>query len=636
MQRYLMNTSYLQGQLKSLYALHNKTVADYGELVQNLNEECAILCDVIPSYRISSTLESEDGGGQRKQKEVYNVQKLEHEILTQYTHFLQLLRKLSRKSHPEQQALGSRLCAQLVKSSAPEFNHADTLLSLAIDFANCKSVRVAQPCQTALAELLDGQKVSDTTEHIVGALLRIVRKRSYAMNPKLLNLLLHVRVAMVDVHREDLAEEKAKNKRLKKEDKELARQLQKSKARRDRAEIAAKQTRIVHRIFVIYLRVIEASKTCSLVHQTKILAPTLEGLVKFAPLVNVELYQQLMEALKDLVKGGGESQARRRVGSGEDGSRGEDVDGKDEEESATSVTTRLHALVAVATLAQRDATSTASEWRVDLSYFHEVLFRCLREALELPSAESSSSAKMTREEAQEASNGDMDEVASQGSTSSAGSLSSQAFSIAQSMAQGTFVQQNASREWTFHVGLVLRAVDLLVLTQKHLPVARVTAILRRLMHAAPSCPPHIAMAILALCHRIVLRYPLAGGVIVGGSDNVIAGRGAYHPEALQTASANADSSFTWELSLLSHSYHPTLRQVAETMCRHYHKVSKHQHGQAPIVTKQLDALCPYEVMEEYDPSLGNLKPTAPLPAALKAELRKRQREESATYEVSAE
>ncbi|KAI5691258.1 Nucleolar complexassociated protein [Leishmania braziliensis] len=633
MQRYLMNTSYLQGQLKSLYALHNKTVTDYGELVQNLNKECAILCDVIPSYRISSTLEGEDGGGQRKQKEVYNVQKLEHEILTQYTHFLQLLRKLSRKSHPEQQALGSRLCAQLVKSSAPEFNYADTLLSLAIDFANCKSVRVAQPCQTALSELLDGQKVSDTTEHIVGALLRIVRKRSYAMNPKLLNLLLHVRVAMVDVHREDLAEEKAKNKRFKKEDKELARQLQKSKARRDRAEIAAKQTRIVHRIFVIYLRVIEASKSCLPVHQTKILAPTLEGLVKFAPLVNVELYQQLMEALKDLVKGGGVSRTRQRIGSAEGGIDSKDVDDKDEE-TAASVTTRLHALVAVATLAQRDATATASEWRVDLSYFHEVLFRCLGEALELPSAESSSSAKMTREEAQEASDGDMDEVASQGSTSSAGSLSSQAFSIAQSMAQGTFVHQNASREWTFHVGLVLRAVDLLVLTQKHLPVARVTAILRRLMQAAPSCPPHIAMSILALCHRIVLRYPLAGGVIVGGSDNVIAGRGAYNPEALQTASANADSSFTWELSFLSHSYHPTLRQVAETMCKHYHKVSKYQHGQAPIVTKQLDALGPYEVMEEYDPSLGDFKPASPLPTALKSEVRKRQLEEAEAYRAA--
>lgn len=628
MQRYLMNTSYLQGQLKSLYALHNKTVADYGELVQNLNEECTILCDVIPGYRISSTLEMEDGGGQRKQKEVYNVQKLEHEILTQYTHFLHLLRKLSRKSHPEQQALGSRLCARLVKSSAPDFNHADTLLSLAVDFANCKSVRVAQPCLTALAELLDGQKVSETTEHVVGALLRIVRRRSYAMNPKLLNLLLHIRVAMVDMHREDLAEEKAKNKRLKREDKELARQMQKSKARRDRAEIAAKQTRIVHRIFVIYLRVIEASKTCSPVHQTKILAPTLEGLVKFAPLVNVDLYQQLMEALKDLVKGGG-SHARRRV-SGHEGNDGDnsDEDGAEEEETVASVTTRLHALVAVATLAQRDATATASEWRVDLSYFHEVLFRCLSEALEMPSAESSSSAKMTREEAEEASNGDADEVASQGSTSSAGSLSSQAFSIANSMAQGSFVQQNASREWTFHVGLVLRAVDLLVLTQKHLPVARVTAILRRLMQVTPSCPPHIAMAILSLCHRIVLRYPLAGGVIVGGSDNVIAGRGAYNPAALQTASANADSSFTWEVSLLTHSYHPTLRQVAETFCRHYAKVAKHQHGQAAVVTKQLDSLGPYEVMEEYDPSLGDIKPAAPLPSAMKAELRKRQREET--------
>lgn len=615
MQRYLMNTSYLQGQIKALYGLHKKTVTDYGELVENLNQECTILCDVIPGYRISSSLEKEDGGGgQRKQKEVYTIQKLEHEILTQYSHFLQLLRKLSRKSHPEQQALGSRLCSRLLKSSAPEFNHADALLSLAVDFANCKSMRVAQPCQTALAELLDGQMVSDTTEHVVAALLNIVRKRSYAMNPKLLNLLLHIRVAMIDVHRDDVTEEKAKNKRLKKEDKELARQMQKAKARRDRAEVATKQTRIIHRIFVIYLRVIEASKTCSPVHQTKILAPTLEGLVKFAPLVNVELYHQLMEALKDLVRDS-ERTSSARDAAGEE----------EEEEPATTVTTRLHALVAVATLAQRDATATASEWRVDLSYFHEILYRCLLEALAIPKAESS--CKMTREEMEESS-GDADEVASQGSTSSAGSLSSQAFSIAQSMAQGNFTQANASREWTFHVGLVLRAVDLLILSQKHLPVARVTAILRRIIQAVPSCPPHIAMSLLSLAHRLILRYPLAGGVVVGGGDNVIAGRGSYNPNALQTVSSNADSCFTWELGLLANSYHPTLRQITETLCRHYQKVSKHQHGQAPVVTKQLDTLGPYEVLEEYDPSFGELKPSAPLPAALKAEQRKRLRDES--------
>ncbi|CAD2214315.1 nucleolar complex protein 3 [Angomonas deanei] len=397
---------------------------------------------------------------------------------------------------------------------------------------------------------------------------------------------------MLDMHRQDFTEEKAKNKKLKKEDKELARQLQKSNARRSRAEIATKQSRIVHRIFVIYLRVIEASKSCTPVHQTKILAPTLEGLVKFAPLVNVELYQQLIEALKDLVM--------------------------DED---TSITTKLHALVAVATLSQKDATGTASEWRVDLSYFHEILFGCLNDALDIPNAEDKS--KMTREEQEEA--GEQDEVASQGSTSSAGSLSSIAFSIADSMAQGTFVQTNALREWTFRVGLVLRAVDLLVLTQKHLPILRVTAFLRRLLQFTNITPPHIAMSLLSLCHRLILRYPSLSTVILGGSDNIIAGRGSYNPEAIQTISSNADSSFTWEVSLLTHSYHPTLRQIAETFCRHYYKLSKLQLGQAPVVTKQLDALGPYEVMEEYNPATGEMKPMPRLPTELKNQLKAAKR-----------
>nr|CCC93773.1 conserved hypothetical protein [Trypanosoma congolense IL3000] len=585
MQRYLMNTSYLSSQLKELYSLHNRTVDNYGELVENLTKECSILCDVIPNYKISSTIEDEGGNqGSRKQKEVYQVQKLEHEVLVQYEHFLQLLRRLQRKPHPEQQALGSRLCAQLVPH-ASEFNHADRLLALAVAYANAKSTRVAQPALTALAELLDGQMVSDATECVVAALLDIVRKESYAMNPKLLNLLLHIRVAMVDMHRRDLTEETAKNKRLKKEDKELARQLQKSKARRDRAEIVVKQTRILHRVFVIYLRILEASKSCSQHHQTRILAPTLEGLVKFAPLVNVELHQELLTALKDIVN-----------------------------DEGTSVTTKLHALVAVASLAQKDSTMAASDWRVDLSYFHEVLFRCLPEALTLPKCEESG--KGAGGNGTDLSD-DKDEVASQGSTLSAGSLSSQAFSITESMALEKFVHSNASREWTFRIGLVLRAVDLLVLTQKHIPVPRVTAIVRRIVQAIPSTQPHVALSLIALVHRLILRYPAVSGIVIGGNDNFIAGRGVYTPGATQIAASNADCSFTWELSLLAKSYHPTLRNVAEAFCRHFYKISKLTQGQAPVVTKQLDVLGPYELLESHDPSTGEIRPPPPLPEAVR-------------------
>lgn len=600
MQRALMNTSYLQSKVGELHALHAKTVEDYGELVVSLNKECDIFCEIIPSYKISASLQeggdAEGGTGVRKKKEVFNVERLEHEMLKQYEHFLQLLRKLYKKKHPEQQALGSRMVAKLVTgSSASEFNHCDILLGLAVEFANCKSTRVAQPCMSALAELLDGQMIGDATDAIVSRILDIVRNQQYAMNPKILNALLHIRVAMVDMHRRDLTEEKAKNKRLKKEDKELARQMQKSKARRDRSELAAKQTRILHKLFVVYLRVLKASQTCSRAHQTKILAPALEGLVKFAPLVNMELHQQLMAALRDVL----------------------------DDENA-SVTTKLHALVAVSALAQKDAMLESSQWRVDLSHFHEILFRCIPEALRAPSNDDDECKKPAAEE-----EGEVDDTASQGSTSSAGSLSSTAFSIAASMAQANFVKANAAREWTYRVGLVLRTVDLLVLSQKHLPLVRVSAFVRRLMQCTASCPPHITMSIMSLCHRLGLRYPSTTCIMVGGSDNVIGGRGTYNPDAEDTSGSHAECSFSWEVNIHRRSYHPTLRSISETFAAHYHRLSKYVPGQPPVISKALDALGPYEVLENYNPSMGDIKPDPPLPGALKKGRKaKREREEA--------
>ena len=589
MQRALMNTSYLQGRVKEIHALHNAPIADYAELVQALNQECDIFCEIIPNYKISSSMEGDDGqgAGARMKKEVFNVEKLEHEMLTQYEHFLQLLRRLQRKNHPEQQALGSRMCAKLVGSSASEFNHADTLLTLAVEFSNAKATRVAQPCLKALSDLLEGQMISDATEHVVSAILNIVRKQQYAMNPKVLNTLLFIRVAMIDMHRRDFAEEKAKNKKMKKEDKEIARQMMKSKARKDRSELAAKQTRLIHKIFVIYLRVIQASKECSKMHQTKILAPALEGLVKFAPLVNVELYHQLMAALKELL--------------GEEG---------------TTVTTKLHSLVAVASLAQKDATNDASEWRVDLSHFHEILFRCIPEALEAPRNEDAKKS-ITNEDGADEEAAANDDVVSVGSTASAGSLSSVAFSIAASMAQGRFVQSNSAKEWTYRVGLVLRTVDLLILSQKHLPVVRVTSFVRRLLQSIPSVPPHIGMSLMALVHRLALRYPQAASIIIGGSDNAIGGRGVYNPEAEQTSAMNAESSFAWELTLLARAYHPTQRSIYDAFAKNFLRQAKHRPGEPPVQSKQLNALGPYEVLEEYNTALGDMKPAPPLPSALK-------------------
>ena len=582
MDKRLMNTSFLQARVKDLHALHRDKVDDYGGLVESLNKEADIFLDVIPNYKISPTLDKEV----RKQKEVYAVETLEHEVLTQYERFLQLLRKLQKKSHPEQQALGSRLTAKLLPA-AHEFNHNDTLIKLTVDYANAKSPRVSGPCIAALETLMDQELVGEPATQLTSHLLKVVKHNQLAVNPRLVQSLLHIRVAMIDVHRPDIAEEKAKNKRMKKEDKELARQMMKGNARRDRAELAAVQTKVLHNVFVVYLRVLQHAQGCAnLDHQRKLLAPALEGLAKFAQLVSQEHYGLLMTALRELVR-------------------------RPDEE--IPCVTKLHALVAVACLAQKDAGLDAEQWRVDLTEFHSVLFRCIHEALR-PPVVSGSGTTAAGSKAHSDDDGDtVDDTASQGSASSVGTLGSDAFSIAASMAAGSSLRTNPGKEWTLRVSVLIRAIDLLVLSQRGIPAARALAFVRRLLQYTPLVPAHICMALTSVIHRFFSKHPQSATLIASGNDDRVMGRGVYDPAGDDLHACYTESCVGWEVCLLRTGFHPTQTKLAKQFCDHYHRVGKARAG-APPVSLSLNALKPYDILEEFDPAVGVVQP--PPPAAL--------------------
>jgi nucleolar complex protein 3 len=441
--------------------------------------------------------------------------------------------------------------------------------------------------------------------------------------------------------------------------------MRKASARRDRSELAAKQTQVISKVFVIYLRVLQASRTCPKEHQARILAPALEGLVKFAPLVNLELFHQLNTALKELLgiravsfvkqeqqqERAGRNQrhdpraledlARRLAaqvavkdpkqrtitlpgGTTQDEAAAVEGEEGDEEEETCTVTTALHALVAAACLSQRDMSAEASEWKEDMVEFHNKLFQLLPKALSPPPVP-----PPPKEEDDEAAATDAAETQSRASSSasvsSSGSLASSTFSIAASMAQHQqFVHGSVVREWAFRCNLVVRAVDILVLCQRHLPIPRVQALARRLMELAVSCPPHIGISLVALCHRIALRYPAIKGMFIGGADNELPGRGAYRPEAANLQNSNAEGRFAWEMTLLRHSYHPAVREVAQHVASHYQRVAKAVQGAtAPIVSRTLDALQADALLERYDPSRGLIVPAPALPKGMAGQRRAR-------------
>lgn len=562
-----MNTAYLQGQLASLHQLHRQTIQDYGTLVSSLNSECGIFVDCLPNYKISPTLDL----SVKKKKEVHNIERIEHEILTQYEKFLQLLKSFKNKKHPEQQALGSRLCARLLPAGH-EFNHAKDLLRLAVSFANSKYTRVAQPCMQAIGTLLENEMISESTDHLVSAIAELVKKQQYALNPRVIALLLHIRVAMVDVNRADIEEERSAEKKMNKQDKELARQLQKANARQSRAELAAKQTRIVSKLFVVYLRLMKAALSCPVRHQIRILAPVFEGLIKFAPLVNAELHQQVVISLKELF----------------------------DSTAQIHVSVKLHGLIAAAILETKDATLKTADWKIDFSQLHDVLLRCLPQALGTPlhSVNQTKSADVNND----------DDKSSVASGSSVGSLASEAFSIAESLAK---VNEGKlpHAEWSQRVSLVMRCIDVLFLSQKTVATHQVSSIVRKIINFLPAMPTNCALGLITLIHRLFQRFPLAAQMVAFTEG--IGFKSSLVPAISSAACGGTD---LWELALLRQSFNPLVSRVAKEL-----SVAHNLLDSSVIQPRKqsfLDKLQPFELLDVYAPSY-EFRPPPPKPEAHK-------------------
>ncbi|PVH73800.1 nuclear export protein Noc3 [Cadophora sp. DSE1049] len=359
---------------------HNTTIKKLALRVQ-----LAVYKDVIPGYRIRPL--SEEDMETKVSKEVRKLRAYEQALVGGYQGYIRELSKLSQSgrsgrsggSKDSGPSLGSVAisCACTLLTEVPHFNFRGDLLKILVkklstrlmdeDFVKCR-----ETIETLFKNDEDGTPSLDA----VSILTRMMKERSYRVDESVLNTFLHLRLLTEFSWRastnhvdkpENKFERKIKEKRvfrtkkerkMMKERKVVEKEMEQADATVSHEDRDRMQSETLKLVFVTYLRILK-------LRSPHLMGAVLEGLARYAHLINQDLFGDLLEALKDL------------IGHAE---TGDDVE-EDPEDIETERNLTREALLCIITafalLEGQDAAKAQATLSLDLSFFITHLYRTL-------------------------------------------------------------------------------------------------------------------------------------------------------------------------------------------------------------------------------------------------------------------
>ncbi|VDK18354.1 unnamed protein product [Anisakis simplex] len=283
-----------------------------------------VFVDIIPGYAIRPL--SEEEKSQKMKKETKKLHDYENTLLNYYNKYLQVIEKNVTKALPKKGSVLNEatftyklaivslrsLCKLLV--DVPHFNFSTNIISLLVRLTTSKHETVIDECCNALSKLFKSDlslKYCAFAARAISAIVNEKKSTTDHVSSKLLLTLLCMNIKEIDMQKDDHGKEKEKllGKRFKlakerqsKTKNKYSKQLKKLES--DLKEIEAAEslttkvkyaTEAMKYIFLTYFRVIKHMPNSNL------LEPVLEGLSKFAHLLNVEFFDDIVSALQTLV-----------------------------------------------------------------------------------------------------------------------------------------------------------------------------------------------------------------------------------------------------------------------------------------------------------------------------------------------
>jgi nucleolar complex protein 3 len=352
-----------------------------------LMTQLAVYKDVIPGYRIRPL--SEEDMQTKVSKEVRKLRAYEQALVGGYQGYIRDLTKLANNGQRYTAAGGGAsldsvaiACACALLVAVPHFNFRGDLLKILVgklsnrkvdaDFVKCR-----ETIETVFQEDEDGTPSLDA----VSILTKMMKARGYRVDESVLNTFLHLRLLTefrgtastnyVDKPRgEDgkrLKEKRVfrtkKERKLVKERKVIEKEMSQADATVSHEERDRMQAETLKLVFVTYFRILK-------MRSPNLMGAVLEGLARYAHLINQQFFGDILEALKDL------------IGHAETGDDVEEEaeEAEEEEEETTRNLTRealLCIITAFALLEGQDAAKAQATLSLDLSFFITHLYRQL-------------------------------------------------------------------------------------------------------------------------------------------------------------------------------------------------------------------------------------------------------------------
>uniref|UniRef100_A0A8C5TYT6 Nucleolar complex protein 3 homolog n=1 Tax=Malurus cyaneus samueli TaxID=2593467 RepID=A0A8C5TYT6_9PASS len=284
-----------------------------------------IFKDIVPSYKIRPLTEAEKAT--KVKKETQKLREFEEGLVSQYKFYLENLeqtikdwkqRKLKKSNVISLKAYKGLaevavkcLCELLV--ALPHFNFHNNIIVLIVPLMNDPSKMISELCVEAVKKLFKQDKLGYASLGVVKVISGLVRGRNYDVRPEVLKVFLHLRIKEVELQKdsEDIApkkkfmtyKEKRKNlsrmqRKWRKAEEKLERELLEAEASESKEKKLKLHTETLNIVFVTYFRILKKAQ------KSPLLPAVLEGLAKFAHLINVEFFDDLLIVLHSLIASG--------------------------------------------------------------------------------------------------------------------------------------------------------------------------------------------------------------------------------------------------------------------------------------------------------------------------------------------
>ncbi|KAG0047182.1 hypothetical protein BGZ83_007730 [Gryganskiella cystojenkinii] len=556
------------GQLKKLRAL----AQDPSDVIKKLAmlTQLAVYKDILPGYRIRPLSEKEQGV--TVSKDVAKLRDYEQSLLQNYQNYLQQLEKVlgqdksgkeddeapveingatasltapapgaavaaaetdaSKKSKADLATVAIHCMCNLL-TSVTHFNFRLNLMTALIArMSRRRWSELSETCSKALKEVFAEDESGEVSLDAVKLITKMIKSKSYLVHPNVISAFLSLRLKEElptrqggddENPRKRKKKEKVhiskKNRKLLKAKKEVEVEMKEAEAVVDKEEKMRTQTETLKLVFVTYFRILKHAPGSPL------LPAVLEGLAKFAHLINVDFFTDLLEVLKKIMVGGPDSQHFDAF-------------------TAANRRTQLLCIVCAFQLLQGQGEAL----NIDLKAFYNEFYTSLLAVAMNPDIEgnifeAAEAAAAEKEKQKLAAKSQW-----KGKNSKKGPVVEEALVVLAS-----------DRE------LILKGFELLFFSTKgKIPVIRSASFLKRIAIASLQFPNKSMKDFLVIMKKLVQKQPQLDQLLTG-SDEDRAGNGVYHATLNDPELCNPMAASLWEFELMKSHFDPKVRSMAREL-----------------------------------------------------------------------